>query len=197
MNRAAIMILVFVASVGPARASAEPDCKTATVLAHVNVPDGEWSLAEVLAPDTCAPLRQAASRVRLGVAPLPGSPRILTGQDIRRLLEQISASLNGRQSEFQIPERIIVEPDRRSSGPASLTSQGKRFGRSSVAGPLVKPGETAILVWQQGGILVQLPVICLDSGGLGQSVRARITNGFHILRAEVVGKAALRVSSGG
>jgi hypothetical protein len=59
---------------------------------------------------------------------------------------------------------------------------------------LVAPGQTATLSWEQGGIRVVLPVTCLEAGALGQFVQVRFKNVARIQRAEVVGKAALRVS---
>jgi hypothetical protein len=193
MKPAGVIILFLGATLAPAAASSETGCATITVLAHATVPEGEWSLAEILAPDACAQIRQAASRIPLGMAPLPGSPRILTGENVRNLLEALSARLGGGEK-FEIPERVVVESDR----PAfSRPAQGNRGGPRGNPDALVKPGDAATLVWEQGGIVVQLPVICLEAGRLGQSVRARVTKSSRILRAEVVGRGALRVSSGG
>ena len=195
MKRVALMFLFFT-SVGAAPASRATDCATATILARVTVPEGEWSLADILAPGACPQLRAAASQVRLGVAPRPGSPRILTGENVRNLLEPISARLGG-EKELQIPERIMVESDRPVIKLMSRTARGNRSEPSSNPDTLVKPGDPATLVWEQAGISVQLPVICLDADRLGQSVRARILNGSRILRAEVVGAGFLRVTSRG
>jgi Chaperone for flagella basal body P-ring formation len=59
---------------------------------------------------------------------------------------------------------------------------------------LVKPGQTAMLTWEQGGIRVVLPVTCLDAGALGQFVRVRLRNVTRTLQAEVVGEGSLRAS---
>jgi len=59
---------------------------------------------------------------------------------------------------------------------------------------LVKPGQTATLIWDQAGIRIVLPVTCLDAGGLGQVVRVRFKNAGRTLRAEVVGEGTLRAS---
>lgn len=59
---------------------------------------------------------------------------------------------------------------------------------------LVKPGQTAMLTWEQAGIRVVVPVTCLEAGGLGQFVRVRFKNAARTLRAEVVGEATLRAS---
>lgn len=59
---------------------------------------------------------------------------------------------------------------------------------------LVEPGQTATLTWDQAGIRVVLPVICLDAGALGEVVRVRLKSAARILRAEVVGAGTLRAS---
>jgi flagellar basal body P-ring formation chaperone FlgA len=65
---------------------------------------------------------------------------------------------------------------------------------STSAVRLVKPGQTAILTWEQAGIRVVLPVTCLDAGGLGEFVRVQLKNVGRTLRAEVVGEGTLRAS---
>ena len=85
--------------------------------------------------------------------------------------------------EMQGPDGFRVESSARA---------GKAGG--SGAERLVKPGQTAILTWDQAGIRVVLPVTCLDAGALGQFVRVRFNNTARILRAEVVGEARLRAS---
>lgn len=62
---------------------------------------------------------------------------------------------------------------------------------TDMAASLVKSGQTALLTWDGGGIRVVLPVTCLDAGSLGQTVRVRLKHVDRILRAEVVGAAAL------
>jgi hypothetical protein len=84
------------------------------------------------------------------------------------------------------PERLQGNsPNAASSTGSSASSAGFTL--------LVKPGETAMLTWDQGGIRVTLPVTCLDGGGLGQYVRVRLKSTPQILRAEVVGPRAVQV----
>lgn len=64
--------------------------------------------------------------------------------------------------------------------------------RDQPGDPVVKRGETATLTWDQGGIRVVLPVMCLEAGGIGQSIRVRLENAGRTLRAQVVGAGALR-----
>ncbi|HEY4904166.1 MAG TPA: flagella basal body P-ring formation protein FlgA [Candidatus Sulfotelmatobacter sp.] len=58
---------------------------------------------------------------------------------------------------------------------------------------LLRPGETVTLVWDQDGIRVVLPAICLDGGNVGESIRVRTTTGGRVLRAEIVNESLLRV----
>jgi hypothetical protein len=79
---------------------------------------------------------------------------------------------------------------------ANVRSDGRGDAKGGGSGSerLVAPGQTATLTWEQGGIRVVLPVTCLEAGALGQFVRVRFKNVAQTQRAEVVGKAALRVS---
>ncbi|MGA9543183.1 MAG: hypothetical protein WBQ85_06430 [Candidatus Sulfotelmatobacter sp.] len=98
---------------------------------------------------------------------------------------------------------FLVWTDERKKSGGSLRRTGFRPGPSAeaLAKPgasggalLIKPGQTAILTWDQGGIRVVLPVTCLDAGGLGQFVRVRFKNAAGTLRAEVLGDGTLRAS---
>jgi flagellar basal body P-ring formation chaperone FlgA len=86
----------------------------------------------------------------------------------------------------------------RPSLPSSHSSQSlpgpEPTARLAGAQPLVRPGETVTLTWEEAGIRLVLPVTCLDRGGLGQSVRARMKTGGRVLRAEVVGEGKLRAA---
>jgi len=58
---------------------------------------------------------------------------------------------------------------------------------------LVRPGEAATLVWNQDGIALVAPAVCLDKGAKGDRVRARIAYGGSVVRAIVEEKGTLRV----
>jgi Chaperone for flagella basal body P-ring formation len=62
----------------------------------------------------------------------------------------------------------------------------------AISRPIVRPGQTATLVWDEAGIRVVLPVTCLDAGGLGQLVRVRFKSAPRVLRAEVLNDGTLR-----
>jgi hypothetical protein len=59
---------------------------------------------------------------------------------------------------------------------------------------LIKPGQTAMLTWEQAGIRIVSPVTCLEAGGLGQFVRIRFKDAARTMRAEIVGVGMLRAS---
>jgi len=59
---------------------------------------------------------------------------------------------------------------------------------------LVRSGQTVTLLWNQGGISLVAPAVCLDKGAKGDSVRARIANGGSVVRAVVEGEGSVRVS---
>jgi hypothetical protein len=83
---------------------------------------------------------------------------------------------------------------RRAAFPAGSSAGALANPGASGGALLIKPGQTAILTWDQGGIRVVLPVTCLDAGGLGQFVRVRFKNAAGTLRAEVLGDGTLRAS---
>ncbi len=53
-------------------------------------------------------------------------------------------------------------------------------------------GKRALLILESQGVRVSLPVVCLQRGTLGQTIRVREWGGHRIYRAEVVGTALLR-----
>ena len=61
--------------------------------------------------------------------------------------------------------------------------------------PLVRPGEAVTLLWDQDGIRLVVPAICLDKGTAGDAVRARIVRGGRLVRAVVESAGRLRVAS--
>ncbi len=121
------MSAVFAAASLPCRA--ELACTKVAVEASVEAGQGELTLADLLAQDTCLRLRQAAAGVSLGRAPRAGSVRVLDGRRVRLLLEGLAenlgnsltnswannpastlASRDGQEAvTMQIPQRIVVE----------------------------------------------------------------------------------------
>lgn len=88
------------------------------------------------------------------------------------------------------------ENHRKSSGNANASTPAlSSLSLSSVASSaerLIQPGQTAILRWEEGGILVVLPVTCLEGGSLGQTVRVQFKNTRRILRAEIMSDGTLQ-----
>jgi hypothetical protein len=280
-------------------------------LAKVEVQAGSFSLADLLGPDACQDLRQAAAQKNLGMTPLRGSVRVLDGKEMSALLQSLmgedsksddSKSDNSKTSKpsNRVPERIVVrrasaplgcpeiaaavaaavkrrlqragERDTRSeadkavlkslaadnldcsaaanlprtaslevtnvswdralhgwefslrcrpaaecvpfmvrerAGEGRIDARSPAFGRRDPFsyGPLisevraissktslVKVGQAAVLIWEDKGIRVTLPVICLQSGGKGEFVRARLKDSERIMRAEVVSIGTLRAA---
>ncbi len=64
----------------------------------------------------------------------------------------------------------------------------ERRGRS-----LVRAGEIVTVVWEQDGVRVTRPVVCLDRGDAGQLVRTRNQQGGRIVRARVLGTGLVKV----
>lgn len=60
--------------------------------------------------------------------------------------------------------------------------------------PLIRPGQKTTLVWEQDGIRLEAAVVCLDQGGVGDRVRARLARG-KIVHAVVVSRELLKVES--
>ena len=67
--------------------------------------------------------------------------------------------------------------------------------REDASRPLVRRGQTVSLLWDQDGIRLVVPAVCLDAGGAGQRVRARISPGGRVVRAVVESAAMLRAAS--
>jgi hypothetical protein len=188
-----ILLCVFLASLASTTLAAAQSCATVTVMARVEVSRPLVTLADLLAPGTCAALFGEASRLRLGVAPLAGSDRVLDGGTVRALLAKaaggrISLSITG----LYVPERVIV---RRAVTPATeATKRGApaRLPRRQTPAPAVRPGELVRLLWDQDGIRSVVPVTCLDRGAVGDQVRVRVQPGGRIVTATVMEAGLLR-----
>lgn len=248
-------------------------CENVAIRDRVEIGGDEFFLADLFPPNTCREILQAAARVRIGGAPLPGGERVLPGDVVQSLLEKLSvASRIGVLEKLHVPSRITVRRSRRSlscveierrifSGhPEKLTSTPREIDcsllprvpesaaleltkmswdaasaswnvfarcasaeclpfvlrlrepnmagamRSVVAAstsilkkpfaqPLVRRGETVTLLWDQDGIRLTIPVVCLESGEQGQRVRARVVHSGGTVSAVVVGAGMLRITS--
>lgn len=263
-----------------------------TVAASVEVAGAEFSLADLLAPETCPTLRREAASMRLGGVPLAGSVRVIEGNEVRALLNQLAVHIPpkaGAPASLRVPERITVRragsrascgdierrivaalraaaPDSASgdgdrqlphagnppsqdmdcgaagripreapieltraawnatlgtwdasarclhpadcvpflvrlpAGPRTPQSQPRTGNsapalRSASSQTLVRPGKTVTLLWDQDGIRLVVPAICLDRGGVGEPVRARIVHGGRVVRAIVESAGTVRAAS--
>lgn len=57
---------------------------------------------------------------------------------------------------------------------------------------MLKPGQSAMLRWDEGAIRIALPVICLEAAFPGQIVRVRVRNASRILKAQLLNDGTLR-----
>ena len=261
----------------PIPCAATVACTQIEVRGRIQAAKASLTLADLLANEGCAELRQAAAQVRLGAMPRNGSVRVLDGGEVRRRFAELT---EGKRSPAQtlsmnIPARILVESAEATKSCAEIAQFVSRISAvrspSETAGSkggwedlncaaarhipevatleltekrwratnqrweftlrcahpsdcvpflvwahgegaqaanlvaaakspelrvpqLIKAGQTASLTWDERGIRIVAPVTCMDSGGVGQSVRVRFKNGPGVLRAEVLSDGTLRAS---
>ena len=116
MNRRILAMLAGMFAFATARAPAQTDCEPPTMRAEVEVGPGALTMADLLPPGACPRFYQAAARIGLGSAPLPGSVRVLAGRDILQRIHSLGEMLamdaspnehNARLA-WHLPERIVV-----------------------------------------------------------------------------------------
>jgi len=105
-------IEMLVAAVGvwllfSAPSLAESGCARVRLKAEVQIALGELTLADLLEPESCAEIVEAAAHLKLGAAPLAGSSRVMTGEELR---SKLGGFLSDRRGEmWSIPERVVIE----------------------------------------------------------------------------------------
>jgi len=82
------------------------------VEASVEVSGGEFSLADLLTPDTCPALRREAAGIRLGAVPLAGSVRVLAGGEVSELLHKLVHQLSKSMPPGAAPPASLRVPER-------------------------------------------------------------------------------------
>jgi hypothetical protein len=123
----------------------------------------------------------------------------LTKSSWNAALQRREFALRCVRPEDCVPFLVWVHEEKTARAQVADAPNGasRRFAPSSSAnsaGHLVKPGQTAMLTWDESGIRVVLPVTCLDAGAMGQLVRVQFKNTARILRAEVVGDGTVRAT---
>jgi Chaperone for flagella basal body P-ring formation len=111
MNRAYRGFAILAVVAASLRCAAGASCARVVLPSRVEAAPGKLTLADLLAPDACAQLRQAAQQVSLGSVPQAGSVRVLDGQQLRALIESMAARANLsviQTAALQIPARITV-----------------------------------------------------------------------------------------
>jgi Chaperone for flagella basal body P-ring formation len=212
-----VWIVLVSSALCPRDASTAPaSCGRIRVRAEVEVAGGDVTLANILDAGTCSTVVRAASRVRLGAAPLAGSPRVLRGDEVRALVESLGSEKGFEASSPSIPERVTIrrserldcsnlaarlavpsgdESEKQSRNCTARSSLGNRTSGNSAEVKLVRRGERVTLEWDSSGIRITVPAVSLDAGALGERVRARIEPNGRMMRALVVDRGQLRAGS--
>ncbi len=183
---------------------------------EVEVAPGEVTLADLLSDVSCPSLAESARAIRLGAAPLEGSPRIIDGDMLRPLLERAArdAEVNAN---CRIPERVSIRrarssasarkgepavfsrpPIGASSGPRLIAARATALALSTPQAareiPLLHRGQTTNLLWDSGGIRLVVSAICLDPGSAGDTVRVRVAKSGAVLRAVVTSEGTVKAA---
>src|SRR5579871_383394 len=169
---------------------AQSRCSSIALLGEVHVVEGDVSLADLLAPGTCPAIWRAASQIRIGSAPLAGSPRVLARSEAEALLSRLPFMIPADR--IRVPERVVIQ--RAGAVRVAKVRRDPERDFSQRGMPLVRRGEAVTLSWNSGGIHLRVPAISLDPGGAGDAVRARLGSG-RILRAIVVDHGMLLSAS--
>jgi hypothetical protein len=119
-----MMAVIAVSASLVGRCAAGTSCSLVGLEASVRIAAPELTVADLLSPDTCARVRQAAARISLGAAPRAGKTRALDGMELRGLIEAILRGM-GVTGEIagQIPDRVVVQSD----GPIKSCAEITRF----------------------------------------------------------------------
>lgn len=187
-----------------ARAASAQVCEKVAVRSTVEVTGADLRLRDLLVRGACPELDAAAEQIRLGRAPLAGSPRVFPGEDVRARLRALLPHGFSEQTSWLVPERVVVRRAEVNAGwdktqadtRSGICSARVSRGRMPMAVPTaVRPGQTVLLVWDAEGVRLMAPAVCLDRGGIGERVRARIRSSGRVLTAVVASAGELRASS--
>jgi hypothetical protein len=96
------------------------------------------------------------------------------------ILRSPTASLRG-QSAAALPAQVANQPSELPGKPKPLRS------------PLARSGDHVLLVEERSGMRLQVPAVCLQSGGLGDEIRVQNLATRRVLLATVAGKNLVRV----
>lgn len=155
-------------------------------------------------PITVEQVVSALNSSGISVAPsqvrLPGSVVAVTSTpvlDIRSIQPMADRStvvrLECDDPSECLPFNVRLLPDKQnqtiSIGMAKVLSRGRGFSRSPI---LVRSGMHAILLLEGQHMEISIPVVCIENGSLGDTVRARGNGNLQIYTAEVVDTAVLR-----
>ncbi len=58
--------------------------------------------------------------------------------------------------------------------------------------PIMRRGQVSVLLWEQDGIRLTVPVVCLENGGKGEMVHTRVLSSGRVVRAIVLSREMLK-----
>ena len=111
MKGMGIMLLGALSAALPLPCRAESACAWVEVRSRVEVVKQELALVDLLTPESCIQVQQAAGEISLGAAPRAGNTRVIDGGEVRRLLVEIAARnlFSETIAAMKIPERVVVQ----------------------------------------------------------------------------------------
>jgi len=140
---------------------------------------GSWQLyARCLHPADCVPF----------VVRLPGHEN--GRDDTGAVADEIRGTITPTMARIRMTRITMARLAADSSLSSGLPASG-----SERTPPLVRPGQTVTLLWDQDGIRLVVPAVCLDRGAPGEKVRARMGRGGAVVPAIVVSAGMLRAAS--
>jgi len=93
-----------------------------------------------------------------------------------------------------VPFLIRIRSSQNLGQPITVPREEKRTtGQERVA--MVRRGQRATLVWEQSGIRLEVPVVCLEAGGQGGAVKVRISGSNKIVNAVVTAEGRVHAGS--
>jgi len=179
----------FALLVGVSAWAAQP--RPVQLLSAATVERESIYLSDLLVPDTRGPLRVATEEIPLGRSPQPGSLRAFTREQLLHLI--------GGRVEVEVPEQVVVRRPLQESQRKQLAGKSppyeNRVGRGTheVAPPLIRPRVPALLAVETDAVRIQLRVLPLRAGALGETVRVLDPATRRVLVAQVAGEGLLKL----
>lgn len=164
----------------------------ARLLEEARIAGAQIMLSDLVPATTDVELRRLAGEVRVGRAPLAGSVRVLTCEQLRAL---VPSDWN-----IEIPEVVIVHRTRAAFNEIRVTRANTARGlltaqqrQTMGAAAAVYRGQSATLLVESDGIRISEQVIALGTATAGETVSAMAPASHRIVHAVVTGKGVLQL----